>query len=98
MDYLPDPTQIIYTAICAHPAALKSLQQWWDEPLIDAYGLPVPQNKAERIEGIQDWFFCQAEEIIFKVPFMGTIFDMLTDDVNWEELELLLHEGSYDED
>lgn len=100
MGYLVDPTRLIYDAISGSPEALKRLQTWWDEPLRDAYGIEVPQNKYERIQGLQDWFYCEAEAIHFRNPFMATLFDSLTDadDIDWEQLHYLLHSGVDDED
>lgn len=100
MGYLIDPTEVIYTAISNNPEALKSLQQWWDEPLRDAHGLPVPQNRAERIEGLTDWLYVQFERIEFHSTLAATVFDMLTDPdgIDWEQLEYKLFQGGEDED
>lgn len=95
-----DPTEIIFTAISNDPKAYSSLKDWWDESLRDVHGYEVVQNKAERIQGIEDWFYIQAESIICRNSFINSIIDGLicTDDIDWEQLEYRLHEGAEEDD
>lgn len=93
-----ETTQIIYNIIVAHPGILKQIQDFWNVPVRDAEGFESMPDRACRIEDIKDMFYIRAANIDFKNSFMSDVFDALTDDINWAELEILLYEGASDED
>jgi hypothetical protein len=98
MGYLIDPTETIYGIVSGSVKFYMSLQSWWNESLVDVHGSEVVQTKAERIEGIRDWFYAQSESTDFHNPFMAAVFDSLTDDIDWAQLESLLYEGGEDDE
>lgn len=91
-------TKIIYDLIVSHPDILKKIQSFWELPIRDAEGFEVMPNRSERIEDLKDVFYIQADSISFNNPFMAAVFDALTEDIDWSQLEILLYEGAEDED